>query len=355
MSGSSTNDFSFGLFLNAGEMLGDTHQEVFAFAIEQARLAETLGYDDVWVTEHHFIPFGINSNALTLAGFLLGKFSNIRVGTAVTLAPQYSPVQLAEQVAILDQVSQGRLDFGIGRGGYRLDFDVFDIPYDRWDSEIVRTAEQLEAAWSDRLSEVNEAGPKAAFRPNSYSSPQPPLFLATASPDALRFAAERELSLLHYFATPFSAREKVQTAYKSFLSRGVDAPEHVHTLIAIVCDDPKPVREQLYTALLQSFADGDWPGVPQQKAHVDQHGKPIARDVMARGVADRAIVGNPEDVADDIWELRTRMGATRIVINMECIGEKDITLRSIQRFAEEVRPLLRKKFNSQVTAPLSAA
>ena len=81
-------DVTFGLFLNAGEMLASTHEAVFDLTLEQARLAETLGFHDVWVTEHHFIPFGINSNALTLAAFLLGQTERLRVGTAVTLAPQ---------------------------------------------------------------------------------------------------------------------------------------------------------------------------------------------------------------------------------------------------------------------------
>lgn len=111
---------TFGLFINTGAQTGRTHADVFALALAQAELAESLGYHDVWVTEHHFIPFGINANALTLAGFLLGRTNRLRVGTAVTLAPLYHPLQLAEQVAILDQVSGGRLDFGIGRGGYLI-------------------------------------------------------------------------------------------------------------------------------------------------------------------------------------------------------------------------------------------
>lgn len=82
----------FGLFLNAGAQLGTSHKEVFALTLAQADLAERLGYRDVWVSEHHFIPFGINANALTLAGYLLGRTKNLRVGTAVTLAPLYHPM-----------------------------------------------------------------------------------------------------------------------------------------------------------------------------------------------------------------------------------------------------------------------
>src|SRR5262249_52270379 len=99
---------SFGLFLNCGAQVGRSDGEVFELVLEEARLAERLGYHDVWVTEHHFIPFGINPSALTLAAFLLGQTSRLRVGTAVTLAPLYHPLQLAEQAALLDQCSGGR-------------------------------------------------------------------------------------------------------------------------------------------------------------------------------------------------------------------------------------------------------
>ena len=73
----------FGVLLNMGATLGATAADVFDVTLAQAELAEDLGYDDLWVTEHHFIRFGINPSALTAAAFLLGRTRDIHVGLSL--------------------------------------------------------------------------------------------------------------------------------------------------------------------------------------------------------------------------------------------------------------------------------
>ena len=128
-----------GLFLNNGVFEQVDDAAALRLSVESAKLAESLGYDRLWITEHHFIDFGVCSQALTLAGYLLGLTQRIRVGTAVVLAPLVHPITIAEQAAILDQVSGGRLDLGLGRGGYSLDYDVLSVPTERWSAGIEAT------------------------------------------------------------------------------------------------------------------------------------------------------------------------------------------------------------------------
>jgi len=335
---------TFGIYLNTGEMLAETHDAVFDFTREQAELAESLGYHDLWITEHHFIPFGINSCALTLAGFLLGHTKKLRVGTAVTLAPLYHPLQLAEQTAVLDQASGGRFDFGIGRGGYLLEYDAFGADYGRWDKEIAHTARVVLDAWRGQPiafgTKVEMSG-GIRLKPQPRTKPNPPLCLGTATPAGLKLAAEEGLPILHYFATPVEARKKVEAAYKDFQPQSANPPAHVHTLIAVVSDDETGTREQLRRALNVSFADGDWPHVPQAPTrHKGPDGKEMSRETMAQGAADRALVGPPDRVAAGINKMRSQLGANRFVLNMESIGNREMTLASIRRFAEEVIPLV---------------
>ncbi|MYA19834.1 MAG: LLM class flavin-dependent oxidoreductase, partial [Chloroflexi bacterium] len=146
----------FGLFLNNGIFEGVDDARALALTVETAELAEELGYDELWVTEHHFIEYGVCSSAITLAGFLLGRTSRIRVGTAVTLAPLVHPVALAEQTALNDQLSGGRFDLGLGRGGYELDYQVFGVPPMRWTTEIEATLEAvIDALSSDETRSTN--------------------------------------------------------------------------------------------------------------------------------------------------------------------------------------------------------
>ncbi|MFV0526504.1 MAG: LLM class flavin-dependent oxidoreductase, partial [Acidimicrobiales bacterium] len=192
---------SYGLFLNLGKNLGATTEAVFEHTIEQTMLAERLGFREVWVTEHHFIPFGVNPSALTAAAFLLGHTKRIRVGTACVLAPLQRPVAIAEQAALLDQLSSGRFDLGIGRGGYLKDYEVLGIEIGRWDEEPITTARAALEAWTgvDLAREDHTTGP-SPLEPAVRSRPHPPLFLASSSPETVAFAAEHRLPLQHYFA-----------------------------------------------------------------------------------------------------------------------------------------------------------
>ena len=315
---------TFGLFLNLGAQLAPDHAGVFDFALRQAELAEQLGYHDVWVTEHHFIDFGINSSALTLAAFLLGATRRLRVGTAVTLAPLYHPLQLAEQAAILDQASGGRFDFGIGRGGYLADFEAFGVDLARWDEEIDHTLETFTRAW---------AGPRPAT-PRPRTGSRPPLFAASTTPATLAKAAAVGAPLLHYFAAPAPARVKTEAAYAEHLPG--PPPIHVHTLIALVADDEAKARERLREALTVSFRAGDQPSVPGASG---RHGG-LSREELAKGVAENALIGDPRKLADDLAAFIGATGARRLAFYMEAVGDQAATLSSVERFAGEVRPLI---------------
>lgn len=330
---------NFGLFLNCGAQIGQSDDEVFDLAIEEARLAERLGYHDVWITEHHFIPFGINPSALTMAAFLLGQTSRLRVGTAVTLAPLYHPLQLAEQAALLDQCSGGRFEFGIGRGGYLAEFDAFGIDPARWTDEVELTASVLLDAW--RKKEVSARSRWATFAPVSINPrprtrPHPPLLLATTTPSTVAFAAVHGLPLLHYWGTPLEARIATEQVYAD---AGGSSGDHVHALVVVVADDEAATRAGLAEKLKRSFRDGDWPHVPQARnRHVGPDGQPIPREKLADLVARHALVGPPDRICQGLQELRTRLGARRFVLFMEAIADRASILSSIECFAREVMP-----------------
>src|SRR5918996_1565578 len=103
----------YGAFLTTAQPPGITESDVFTDAISYAQAAEELGFEDVWLLEHHFTRFGLCGDALTMAAFLLGQTIKINVGTAVVVVPLQHPVRLAERVAMIDHLSDGRLLLGI--------------------------------------------------------------------------------------------------------------------------------------------------------------------------------------------------------------------------------------------------
>lgn len=324
----------FGVLLNLGAILGDTTEEVFDLTLTEAELAEQLGYDELWVTEHHFIRFGINPSALTTAAFLLGRSHRIRVGTSVVLSPLCHPVELAERAALLDQLSGGRFALGLGRGGYRRDYERLDVEFARWDDEPQSSAQQLVDIWTSPRT------PDLDIQPAPLSDPHPPVLLATTSDAGVQCAARNGLALQHYFATPAAARVAVEERYAGWRDDPTEGPHHLHTLITLVTEDPT-ARDRLKAALRRSFHDGAHPHVPQSSdRHLGPDGTPFDPDQMADMVGDNAIIGSPAQVVDELGSFIAATNANRITIYHEAIADRETTLRSLEDFAQLVIPQL---------------
>ena len=98
-------------------------KEVYDNALEQARLADELGFEGIWLAEHHFSSYGYSPNPLTFAVKIADQTKHIRIGTAVVVLPLYHPLRLAEEIALTDQLTDGRLEVGLGRGYQRYEFE----------------------------------------------------------------------------------------------------------------------------------------------------------------------------------------------------------------------------------------
>jgi alkanesulfonate monooxygenase SsuD/methylene tetrahydromethanopterin reductase-like flavin-dependent oxidoreductase (luciferase family) len=114
----------FGLFFLLQRDEAWSEQAVYDSALEQMLAAEPLGYHSVWFAEHHFNDYGLCPAPPVLAGYLAARTTTLRLGMGVSLLPLHHPVDLAEQLAVLDVVSGGRLDVGIGRGGTLQDYQT---------------------------------------------------------------------------------------------------------------------------------------------------------------------------------------------------------------------------------------
>src|ERR1044072_3344464 len=115
-------------------------EEMYARAIEQAQAAEALGFRNVWLGEHHFSTYGYLSRPLQLATFIAAKTTHLRVGTAVIVVPLHHPLLIAEEIAMLDVLSNGRADIGLGRGYQRYEFERLGLQLDndasKWNESL---------------------------------------------------------------------------------------------------------------------------------------------------------------------------------------------------------------------------
>ena len=108
-----------------------THGEVYGHALAECRLADELGFDTVWLAEHHFSHYGICPSLAVLAAAVARETRRVRIGTAVVIAPFAHPIRIAEEWAMVDILSGGRLEFGLGRGYQPKEFAGLGVSMER--------------------------------------------------------------------------------------------------------------------------------------------------------------------------------------------------------------------------------
>src|SRR5262249_20343978 len=127
---------------------GQTPARVIAEELARAELAETLGFDEVWVPEQHFSPYCLSGDALLMAGLLAARTRRVRIGTAVVNLTFTHPLRFLERVALLDHATGGRVDVGVGRGYQFPQYGVFGVPIDETRAIFDEALDVILRAWT---------------------------------------------------------------------------------------------------------------------------------------------------------------------------------------------------------------
>src|ERR1700739_3500619 len=179
--------FESGMFHEFQRTAGATDEEAFATSFEEIDAAERWGLDAMWLAEIHVNPErSVCAAPLTLAGAIAARTRNMKVGTGVQVLPLCHPLQLAEEAATVDQISQGRLIFGVGRSGFPRTYEAYGVPYGESRERFAETLEILKRAWTE--DSFSYSGQFYKFdnirlSPKPYQKPWPEIRIAANSPD----------------------------------------------------------------------------------------------------------------------------------------------------------------------------
>jgi alkanesulfonate monooxygenase SsuD/methylene tetrahydromethanopterin reductase-like flavin-dependent oxidoreductase (luciferase family) len=272
--------------------------------LEQIELAEKLGYESVWVSEHHVTADGYLPSVFPLLAAIAMRTEHVRIGSAIILGPFQHPIRFAEDVAFVDQLSGGRLEVGLGLG-YRLrEFELLDVPIEeraRRTEALITTARQV---WTD-----------GTVTPPPLQQPEPPFWVGGSSESAARRAARLGAS---FMPDAFVATEVIEL-YRSLGGTRVSINPSVYIGD---WDDVAPHFLYQYNLYRQ------WGG-GQTLASADE----LPRD--------RYLIGDPETVAAGVRALIDRTDAERLFFWARPPGLPiELANRSIERFAKEVFPLV---------------
>jgi alkanesulfonate monooxygenase SsuD/methylene tetrahydromethanopterin reductase-like flavin-dependent oxidoreductase (luciferase family) len=191
----------FGLFGGArarGGPAGDS--EGYHDFIRYIVAAEELGFSSVFLVEHHFTGFGQVSASLNLLSYLAARTSTIRLGTAVVVLPWHNPVLVAEEASTLDLLSNGRLDFGVGKGYRPYEFSGFCIKQDEATARFDEAIDVIRKAWTSKGRFSYEGRwwryDNIVVEPAPIQQPHPPFWMGAGSPESIRRAAREGYNLL---------------------------------------------------------------------------------------------------------------------------------------------------------------
>jgi alkanesulfonate monooxygenase SsuD/methylene tetrahydromethanopterin reductase-like flavin-dependent oxidoreductase (luciferase family) len=328
----------FGLFGGAGIAPagpdvdgGHGFQEYVDFIIE----AEKLGYCSTFVVEHHFTGGGDLSASLNLLTWLGARTSTIRLGTAVIVLPWHNPVLLAEQVATLDVLTGGRVDFGVGKGYRHNEFAGFCVPIEESAERFEEALDVIVRSWTSGQ-RFSHHGKHWRFEdiivgPPVTQSPHPPIWMGAGSPESITAVAERGYNLLlDQFATIDVIGERISIFRREVERRGrafdpasVAVARSVH--VARNRADTEAAHERRLLAQTRLIENST------------ANGKANTASIMAfantrEASEEAALYGTPDEIAVKLDRLRS-FGAEYIL--MAAAGR---SLTNLRRFASELMP-----------------
>ena len=307
--------------------------DVYSATVEQAVLADELGFDHIWFSEHHFLEDGYLPAFQPLAGAIAARTTQIRISNDIALLPLYHPVRLAEELAVLDHISNGRMEFGIGMGYVPKEFEAFGVPLKNRVSMTDEAIEILRLAWKDEpfsfkgkryeLSNIN-------VYPKPVQPLGPPLWIAAMKePGALR-AARFETNLL-----PQGRREDVLDPWRNELkAQGKDPDDYrVGIIRSVYVTDDK---------------ERDWPVIRE----AERFRMGVYNTFMAEtpdeygwgsgdGIPQNVIIGTPSEVISQLKAFIDAYGITDIATSGLPPGvDPEFMANNLERLAREVIPEL---------------
>jgi len=302
-------------------------ETVYERAFDRIAIMDEGGFDAVWLAEHHFNTYSICPSPLLMATHVAAKTKNLRIGTGVTLAAFYHPLRLAEEVAMLDVLSGGRVNWGSGRGFDPSEFRAFDVPVEESADRFRECVEIVLASF--REDRVTYSGKfwqveDVEILPKPMQKPHPPVWLAATSPDSVKRAAAGGYSILMDPHAPHADIGAKRRLYAEALKEhgyseaGRDIPMARLLAIAPTAREAEEVARSGAQWTVGSYAKGIGGRV---------------EDPVGRYVDEVIIHGTPAMVVDQIQELRATIGLDYLLCS-------PLSHESFLLFTQEVLPKL---------------
>jgi alkanesulfonate monooxygenase SsuD/methylene tetrahydromethanopterin reductase-like flavin-dependent oxidoreductase (luciferase family) len=318
---------------------GKSHPQVYEEGLEQLEAAEALGFHTLWFTEHHFSAYGGSADPMLMAVAAANRTKAVRIGIGVSVLPFHHPLQLAEQGAMVDILSGGRLEFGVGRGSQRYEYERFGVPMEDKGTRFEEAMEIIRRAWTEEMFAYHgtyHRFPETTVYPRVVQQPHPPIWVASTTPATLQYAVTYRYPVMgSALLTP--PRAKAYFAlYQSLRAASGQDPDGAAFALSrrmYVSEDKRGVRQAAERCVAFHYAWAKQMGM----AKLGPHG-----DLTFDELFDSSyIFGTPDECLELLRELQA-MEIQEVICNMNFAGvlEHRQVLRSMELFAAKVMPQL---------------
>jgi alkanesulfonate monooxygenase SsuD/methylene tetrahydromethanopterin reductase-like flavin-dependent oxidoreductase (luciferase family) len=336
-----------------------TDREVMATEMGYARRAEELGFDSLWVPEHHFTDYELTPNVLQLHAWVAAQTKHLKLGTMVTVLPWQDPIRTAESFSVLDHLSGGRALFGMGRGLGRVEFEGFRTEMSESRQRFVEYAEAILTSLETGVMEYDGTlfkQPRVEIRPMPYATYRGRTYASAVSPESMDIMARLGVGLLVVAQKPWETTEVELATYRQrYLEvNGEEAPKPVicvFTGVSETSEGAQVMRDQyLQRYALSTVEHYEFDNVGFAEIEGYEYYGALANNINKHGIerfngflADLQAWGTPEQVTEKLLDYVRRTDAGGLVVPL-CFGgmPADEARANFELFTAKVLPELQR-------------
>jgi alkanesulfonate monooxygenase SsuD/methylene tetrahydromethanopterin reductase-like flavin-dependent oxidoreductase (luciferase family) len=333
---------------------GEDDHRVMLEALEDIKIADELGFDSVWLAEHHFSRYGILGNPLVFGAAVAQATTKIQIGTAVVVLPFHNPLRLAEDAATLDILSGGRFELGVGRGYQPREFNGFGVDAETSKRRYAEVVDILRLAftgtafsYSGEFYSVDDV----TVSPRPVRPGGPPIRHAVVSPPSF---PERGLAGDHIITSPTFAplgrMKKNFDAYRSALVAGGHDPDDFDIPFmqqVWVGDSEAELRAVAESALtyyrtVGKVVPGSDEAIEAEREYYEKVRANIDLLTLEQALTHGGAFGSVDHVVDALGRLATELGVNHYICWFRIPSlDRGVALKAMETFATEVIPQLR--------------
>ncbi len=342
----------FGLFLEFPRPLDGDHHDAFTQSFRLVQEAEDLGVLSVWLAEYHFNMERVLASPVTIATAIAAKTSAMRIGTAVYCLPLGHPIRVAEEMATLDHISDGRAELGVGRGTFPNVHEGFNVSFDESRSRFDEFLEVVVTAWTNETFSFHGEHftcEELTVTPRPYQQPHPPITIGVTSAESFPIVGAMGRPLIVNPSRVFTLDElagPIAAYRKAWKDAGHDGAGKVGLRVPVYVNDDaeRAYRDPMESAMhsvvrlgerVRSYADhsgttGDW---------AEQSRRILGMD-YDDWLRDKVVYGTPGQVTERLAELEETLGLDQCIyeINYGNLMSDELQTASLRLFNKKVLP-----------------